>query len=236
MKETMQKKLLIVDDEQSILDSLTRALNGQGYELLTSPDPLKALELVKTETPPVVITDLKMPGMDGLCMSEKIHEIDPEVPVIVITAFEPMDYLVRAALIGIEKALVVLRGGERQHVLAVDHDDETGFLAFQKFFDHQLRAGVAENLVHHDVVDGGHVLDRVEVHAAVRVGHAASFVLRRATAAGFPAAFAFGSAAAFADHLRVIWLTPAMDQLFVGPASERRRFLDRLVRALAAAN
>jgi DNA replication and repair protein RecF len=43
-----------------------------------------------------------------------------------------------------------------------------------------------------------------------------------------------GSAAAFADHLRVIWLTPAMDPLFNGPASERRRFLDRLVLAVDA--
>jgi DNA replication and repair protein RecF len=43
-----------------------------------------------------------------------------------------------------------------------------------------------------------------------------------------------GSAAAFADHLRVIWLVPAMDQLFAGPASERRRFLDRLVVAVDA--
>src|SRR3954462_971333 len=43
-----------------------------------------------------------------------------------------------------------------------------------------------------------------------------------------------GSAAAFADHLRVIWLVPAMDQLFLGPASERRRFLDRLVLAVDA--
>jgi DNA replication and repair protein RecF len=43
-----------------------------------------------------------------------------------------------------------------------------------------------------------------------------------------------GSAAAFADHLRVVWLTPSMDQLFDGPASERRRFLDRLVLAVDA--
>ncbi len=42
------------------------------------------------------------------------------------------------------------------------------------------------------------------------------------------------SAAAFADHLRVVWLTPAMDPLFNGPASERRRFLDRLVLAVDA--
>ena len=45
-----------------------------------------------------------------------------------------------------------------------------------------------------------------------------------------------GSAAAFADHLRVIWLTPAMDPLFNGPGSERRRFLDRLVLAVDAAH
>ena len=45
---------------------------------------------------------------------------------------------------------------------------------------------------------------------------------------------ALGSAAAFADHLRVVWLTPAMDPLFNGPASERRRFLDRLVLAVDA--
>ena len=43
-----------------------------------------------------------------------------------------------------------------------------------------------------------------------------------------------GSAAAFADHLRVVWLTPGMDQLFMGPGSERRRFLDRLVLAVDA--
>jgi DNA replication and repair protein RecF len=43
-----------------------------------------------------------------------------------------------------------------------------------------------------------------------------------------------GSAAAFADHLRVVWLTPAMDPMFNGPASERRRFLDRLVLAVDA--
>ena len=43
-----------------------------------------------------------------------------------------------------------------------------------------------------------------------------------------------GSAAAFADHLRVVWLVPEMDRLFLGPASERRRFLDRLVLAIDA--
>src|SRR5262245_6968024 len=43
-----------------------------------------------------------------------------------------------------------------------------------------------------------------------------------------------GSAAAFAEHLRVVWLTPAMDSLFVGAPSERRRFLDRLALAVDA--
>ncbi len=43
-----------------------------------------------------------------------------------------------------------------------------------------------------------------------------------------------GSARAFCDHLRIVWLTPAMDGLFVGPAGDRRRFLDRLVLAVDA--
>src|SRR5689334_13838661 len=45
-----------------------------------------------------------------------------------------------------------------------------------------------------------------------------------------------GSAAAFADHLSIVWMTPALDGLFAGPASERRRFLDRLVLAVDGAH
>jgi DNA-binding NtrC family response regulator len=96
MKEVMKKSLLIIDDDQNILDSLTRALQGGGYDLLTCADPLKALDLVKFETPPVIITDLKMPGMDGLALLEKVKAFNAHIQVIVITGHGSIDEAVAA--------------------------------------------------------------------------------------------------------------------------------------------
>ncbi|HLP41360.1 MAG TPA: response regulator, partial [Fibrobacteria bacterium] len=62
----MDMKLLLIDDEKSILESLTRALQGQDLDILASNDPERALEMVKEKDPHVVISDLKMPKMDGL--------------------------------------------------------------------------------------------------------------------------------------------------------------------------
>src|SRR5256885_13046577 len=72
----MKKKLLILDDEKNIIDSLGRALNGLDMELITSQEPEKALELIKEHVPQVVITDLKMPKMDGLEFMEKVKEFN----------------------------------------------------------------------------------------------------------------------------------------------------------------
>ncbi len=92
----MKKNLLIIDDEQSILDSLARALHGAGYELLTSTDPVKGLEMIKATVPPVVITDLKMPGMDGLTLLQRIKEFNPHIQVILITGHGSIDEAVSA--------------------------------------------------------------------------------------------------------------------------------------------
>ncbi len=92
----MKKNLLIIDDEQNILDSLTRALNGAGYELSSNTDPLKALELLKSLVPQVVITDLKMPGMDGLTLLQRIKEFNPHIQVILITGHGSIDEAVSA--------------------------------------------------------------------------------------------------------------------------------------------
>ena len=73
----MKKKLLIIDDDQNILDSLMRTLQGGDFDLLTCKDSLKALELVKSESPPVIITDLKMPGMDGLTILGTRQNLQP---------------------------------------------------------------------------------------------------------------------------------------------------------------
>ncbi|HEX2613753.1 MAG TPA: sigma-54 dependent transcriptional regulator [Fibrobacteria bacterium] len=92
----MQKKLLILDDEQSILDSLSRTLADLGFELILCSDPRKALELLKTSEPQVVLTDLKMPGMDGLEVLQRVKAHNIDIQVILITGHGSIDEAVAA--------------------------------------------------------------------------------------------------------------------------------------------
>ncbi len=92
----MKFKLLIVDDEQNILDSLTRTLHGLDIELSTNNDPRKALEIIKENTPHVVISDLKMPHLDGIGLLQKIKEFDNNIQVIMITGHGTIDDAVSA--------------------------------------------------------------------------------------------------------------------------------------------
>ncbi len=92
----MEKKLLIVDDEQSIIDSLKRAFHGFPATLLTATDPLEGLNLAKEEIPQVVITDLKMPKMNGLTLMGKVLEVNPSIQTIMITGNGTIDDAVAA--------------------------------------------------------------------------------------------------------------------------------------------
>lgn len=87
----MKQQLLIIDDESSIIESLTRALHGLGFEILSSTDPKAGLEIVKNSVPQIVITDLKMPGMDGLQVLQQVKEFNPHIQVIVITGHGSID-------------------------------------------------------------------------------------------------------------------------------------------------
>ncbi len=96
----MKKKLLIVDDEKNIIDSMGRALAGLEMEVITSQEPEKALDLVKENIPQVVITDLKMPKMDGLEFMAKVKEFNPNIQIIMITGHGTIDDAVTAMKTG----------------------------------------------------------------------------------------------------------------------------------------
>ncbi len=80
------KKILIVDDELNMLLVLEAMLKREKYEVATASDGLEALEVLKTDDVAVVITDLKMPKLDGLGLLSEIEKDYPSIPVIVITA------------------------------------------------------------------------------------------------------------------------------------------------------
>ena len=79
------KKILIIDDETATLTMFRLFLEAYGYTVLTAENGSSGLEIFKSERPTIVLTDIKMPGMDGLEVLQKIKAIDPKTEVIVIT-------------------------------------------------------------------------------------------------------------------------------------------------------
>lgn len=79
-------KVLVVDDEMNMLFILEAMLKQEGYDVVTAPDGVAAFDVVKAEDVAVVVTDLKMPRLDGLGLLKKIEQHFPSLPVIMITA------------------------------------------------------------------------------------------------------------------------------------------------------
>lgn len=84
-----QRTILVVDDDDSTLQMLGTFLRRHGYRTLTATNPVRALELLRTETVHLVITDLMMPHVDGISFTQQIHELPnlAHLPVILITAY-----------------------------------------------------------------------------------------------------------------------------------------------------
>jgi len=89
-------RVLIVDDEFSVRDSLTNWFRKDGYEVRAVGNATDALRALQDERADVALVDIKMPGMDGMELQEHIHRIDPEIAVIMITAFASVETAVRA--------------------------------------------------------------------------------------------------------------------------------------------
>jgi len=92
--------ILIVDDEQSLLDLLEIVLRRSGYETRTCPIEEEALALFVDERPDLVLLDLRMGVMGGMELLRRFKEVDPGVPVIVITAYSTWDNAVEAMRLG----------------------------------------------------------------------------------------------------------------------------------------
>jgi two-component system NtrC family sensor kinase len=84
-------KILIVDDEEIIVKLLSMSLRSDGYETFSAFSGEQGLEVFKSESPDIVVTDIKMPGMDGLELLEKIKEIDADTEVIIVTGHGDID-------------------------------------------------------------------------------------------------------------------------------------------------
>jgi FixJ family two-component response regulator len=98
--EQKNGKVLVLDDEQIVLDSITRILEAEKYEVKTCHSGNQALEALKAGEFDILITDLKMPGMDGIQAMEALAEVDPDLSMIMVTAYSTVDSAVKAMKLG----------------------------------------------------------------------------------------------------------------------------------------
>lgn len=93
--------VLVVDDDASVRDSLQRVLSRQGYVVDVTGTAEEALVLLAEKSFELVVTDLQMPGMDGLELLDEIKRYVPATPVIMITAYAATDVVIQALRRGV---------------------------------------------------------------------------------------------------------------------------------------
>lgn len=79
------EKILVIDDEKPTLSMFRLFLDAYGYSVYTAENGTEGLDIFRKEKPAIVLTDIKMPGIDGLAILQQIKQIAPHTAVIVIT-------------------------------------------------------------------------------------------------------------------------------------------------------
>lgn len=92
----MSEMILLVDDEEGIRKVLSISLADSGYEVLPARSGEEALSIFRDKRPPIVLTDIKMPGMDGVELLQKIKQESPDTEVIMITGHGDMELAIRS--------------------------------------------------------------------------------------------------------------------------------------------
>ena len=97
MSATQQATLLVVDDERDMLDFLAKMLTKKGsYRVVAATSAEEALDRIQTDPPDAVLTDIKMPGMDGLAFLRHMSETDPTVAIVLMTGHGTIEMAVQA--------------------------------------------------------------------------------------------------------------------------------------------
>ncbi len=117
--------VLVIDDEQDLLDSLRKALGRKGFQVSTARSGRDGLALFPTVRPDVVLVDLRMPQMDGLAVLHAVREQDPNLPVILITAFAT-----------VQTALAAVKEGAFDYLAKPFSNDEVE-LVLRRALDHR---------------------------------------------------------------------------------------------------
>ena len=133
----VMETVLIIDDEKNYLLVLEDLLAEEGYEVLTADSGEKGLEIIRSSDLDVVVTDMKMPGMDGMALLERCHAEKPDLPLIMMTAFG-----------SVEKAVEAMRKGAFDYIL-------------KPFKNEELKLTIRKAVEHHHLVNKNRYLSQV---------------------------------------------------------------------------
>ena len=129
LKEAVGKvRILVVDDEEIVRDMLFDALSQTGYTVKTAKDGNDAIAQIENEPFEIVITDLKMPGMGGMELLQRVQKINTDICVLIITAYSTVESAVNAMKLGAydyickpfeleEMKVIIEKAVERQRLL-----------------------------------------------------------------------------------------------------------------------
>ncbi|RFU62348.1 response regulator [Peribacillus glennii] len=96
----MAANILIVDDQFGIRILLNEVLTKEGYNTFQAANGIQALDVVNKHSPDLVLLDMKIPGMDGIEILKRMKQIDPDIRVIIMTAYGELDIIQKAKDLG----------------------------------------------------------------------------------------------------------------------------------------
>src|SRR5262245_23392566 len=102
----MKRRILIVEDDQIFLKPLQRTLEVEGYDVMVVPSGEDALDMLKNDDADLVLTDKRLPGMDGVDLVRRIKADHPDLAVVVMTAYGTIESAVDAMRLGAADYLV----------------------------------------------------------------------------------------------------------------------------------
>ncbi|MEE9152944.1 MAG: response regulator, partial [candidate division NC10 bacterium] len=87
VEERLRRRILVVEDDEDMRENLQRILLGAGYEVSLAEDGPQAITMLRAQPCHLVLTDLVMPGMNGLELLKEIRQEDQNLPVVFLSAF-----------------------------------------------------------------------------------------------------------------------------------------------------